>query len=39
VIENMVARDGIPLFATLLQIQLGDVFLDPKGKPAAISSV
>jgi hypothetical protein len=27
----VVARDGYPLHATLLQIPLQDVFLDPRG--------
>jgi len=31
--------DGYPLYATLLQVPLSGVFLDPRGKPAAISSV
>jgi hypothetical protein len=31
-IENMVARDGYPLYATLLQIPFQDLYLDPRGQ-------
>jgi hypothetical protein len=36
-LELQAAGLSYPLFATLLQIPLGNMFLDPRGKPTVVS--
>jgi hypothetical protein len=37
-IQAWMPRDGIPPYATLFELPLGDLLLDPRGKPAAFDA-